>query len=292
MQLIRGRGTRDRGQVPRPTRPPSSVPRALLLLAALTACGPQGPGGVASDQGRFSFQAARVPVGTAFHYIKSNIDGTQAIRVTAYVADTARLEVVKLEPEQHAGALVVAHLDWAVFSADTIESMYLSPDGPPRAQAKAWITGDGQFVAEIGGQRDTVAVAQFPAHVYNFDFLSLAQVFAHLRDPEGTFTIGVVNPVFGDGPDLIAYDGAVTVRFEGEVPCHAATCRRYHVSGPGLGGARGAIWVHRDGAYVQSIEIPVPDNPAWRDFKLELQRVEPMDRAAWDRWVADEVAKL
>jgi hypothetical protein len=31
---------------------------------------------------------------------------------------------------------------------------------------------------------------------------------------------------------------------------------------------------------------------AWRDLKLELQRVETMDRAAWDRWVAAEVAKL
>ena len=264
----------------------------LLVLAALAACGPRAPGNAKSDASRFSFRAERVPVGTAFHYVKSNIDGTRAIRVTVYVADTGRIEVVKLEPENHGGALVAAHLDWTTFSADTLTSLHLSPDAPPRSQARAWITADGRFVAEIGGRRDTIVVPQFPAHFYNFDFLSLAQVFAHLRDPEGAFTIGVVNPVFADGPHLLSFDGVATVRFAGEAPCHAAVCRRYEVSGPGLRGARGAISVDRERGHVQSIEIPVPDNPAWRDFKLELQRVEVMDRAAWDRWVAAEVAKL
>jgi len=264
----------------------------LLVLAALAACGPQAPGGAASDRRKFSFHADRVPVGTAFHYVKSNIDGTHAIRVVAYVADTARLEVIKLEPEQHAGARVVAHLDWATFSADTIASEHLSPGAPPRPQARAWITTDGRFVVDVGGRRDTILVPQFPVHVYNFDFLSLAQVFAHLRDPEGAFTIGVVNPVFAEGPHLLSFDGVATVRFAGEVPCHVAVCRRYEVSGPGLRDARGAISVQRELGYVQSMEIPVPDNPAWRDFKLELQRVERVDRAAWDRWVALEVAKL
>ena len=55
---------------------------------------------------------------------------------------------------------------------------------------------------------------------------------------------------------------------------------------------RGTISVDRERGGVQSMEIPVPDNPAWRDFKLELQRVETMDRSAWARWVAAEVAQL
>lgn len=288
-----GSGMRDGGWVAPLPHPASPIPHPLwgvLLVAA--ACGAPAPGGAESDASKFSFRAERVPVGTAFHYVKSNIDGTHAIRVIAYVADTARLEVVKLEPEQHAGARVVAHLDWTTFSADTITSEHLSPDAPPRPQAQAWITADGRFVAEVGGARDTIAIAQFPVHIYNFDFLSLAQTFPHLRDPEGGFTIGVVNPVFADGPRLLSFDGVVSVRFAGEAPCHAAVCRRYEVSGPGLGGARGAISVHRDLGTVQSIEIPVPDNPAWRDFRLELEHVETMDRAAWARWVAAEVAKL
>jgi len=56
--------------------------------------------------------------------------------------------------------------------------------------------------------------------------------------------------------------------------------------------ARGAISVDRERGPAQSIEVPIPDTPAWRDFTLELQRVETMDRAAWDRWVAAEVVKL
>ena len=288
-----GWGMRDVGWVASRSHPTSPVPHLLWFLPFVAAsCDPPPPGGAESDAGKFAFRAEQVPVGTAFHYVKSNIDGTQAIRVTVWVADTARIEVVKLEPEHGAGAFVTAHLDWATASADTIESWIVSATAPRRPQVKAWLTAGGGFVAEIGGRRDTVSVGQFPVHVYNFDFLSLAQTFAHLRDPEGSFTIGVLNPVFADGPRLVSYDGPVTVRFDGEVPCHTALCRRYTVSGPGLNGAAGAIRVHRERGHVESIEVPVPDNPAWRDFKLELQRVEPMDRAAWERWVAEQIAQL
>lgn len=255
------------------------------VLAAIAACGPPTARHVSSDSGKFRFRPDRVPVATAFHYVKSNIDGTQAIPVSVFVADTSRVEVLKLEPAHRDAALVLAHLDWTTFSADTIESLRLSADGGRETSARAWLDPAGLFVAELRGRRDTVRVDQLPAHVYDFDFISLAQTFAHLRDPEGTFTIGVLSTVFEDGPRLISFDGAATVRFAGESPCHTAVCRRYEVSGPWLRNRSGTIWTDRMHGHVVNIEIPLPDNPAWRDFKLELQRTERMDRAAWERWV-------
>ena len=178
------------------------------------------------------------------------------------------------------------------FSADTIQTVGLLPGGERAPGVTAWLTGNGAFVVRRGDRSDTVPITRLPVHVYDFDFVSLAQTFAHLRDPEGAFTIGIVNPIVADGPQLLSFDGTATIRYEGEVPCHAAICRRYKVSGPGLRGAQGAIWVDRVQGHVERIEIPVPDNPAWRDFKLELQRTQPMDRAAWERWLADAVRGL
>jgi len=237
------------------------------IAAAVCACGPRGPGATASDAGKFRFRADRVPVRTAFHYVKSNIDGTQPIRVTVYVADTSHLEVVKLEPQHRDGVLVKAHVDWTTFSADTIQTVGLLPGGERAPGVTAWLTGNGAFVVRRGDRSDTVPITRLPVHVYDFDFVA-------------------------DGPQLLSFDGTATIRYEGEVPCHAAICRRYKVSGPGLRGAQGAIWVDRVQGHVERIEIPVPDNPAWRDFKLELQRTQPMDRAAWERWLADAVRGL
>lgn len=261
-------------------------PLACLPAIAI-AC---APGGAESDAGKFTFRPDRVPVGTAFHYVQSDADGTRRVLVTVYVADTSRLEILMRAPGQEAGRLILAHFDWTMFSADTLASWHPFPDGPSQPLATTRITADGRFVTELDGQADTIDIPRFPAHIRDAGFPTLAPLFAHLRDPEGAFTIGVFHPV-PDGPHRLSFAGPATIRFEGEVPCHAAVCRRYDMSGPGLGGARGAISAHRERGYVQSIELRVPDDSLSQSSTLELERVEPMDRATWDRWLMAEVAK-
>lgn len=262
-------------------------PLSACLLTIAMAC---APGGAESDTGKFTFRPDRVPVGTALHYVQSDADGPRRVLVTVYVADTSRLEIVMREPGQEAGRRILAHFDWATFSADTLASWYPFPDGPSQPLVAIRITADGRFVAELDGQADTIDIPRFPAHIHDAGFATLAPLFAHLRDPEGAFTIGVFHPV-PDGAHLLSFAGPATIRFEGEVPCHAAVCRRYDMSGPGLRGARGAISAHRERGYVQSIELRVPDDSLSQSFTLELERVEPMDRATWDRWTAAEAVK-
>lgn len=54
-----------------------AVSCAVLALA----CGGRGPGGAPSDAVRFTYRPDRGSTGAVFHYRKSNLDGTHAIRV-------------------------------------------------------------------------------------------------------------------------------------------------------------------------------------------------------------------
>lgn len=273
-------------------RPLDRALRAAGLSITIAAGCTTAADSVPSDARRFAFRAERVPVGRVLHYTKSNIDGTRAIHVAVYVADTSRLEMVELEPDSRAGVLVSMQLDWATFSASRIESWQLAPGQPRDLRVRAALTDDGRFVAEVGDARDTVVVGQYPVHLYNLGLVSLAALFPHLRDPEGAFRLGLIRPTYGEAPGLVRFAGTATVRFAGEVPCHAALCRRYEIAGPGIGGTRGTIWVQLETGVVENIEIPLPTHPDWRDFKLELHGGESLTPAAWATWVAESVKAL
>lgn len=70
---------------------------------------------------------------------------------------------MKRESEVHGAAYVTAHLDWTTFSAGTLHSWSVAPDGSRTPQATAWLTATGQFVATAGSRTDTVTVGQYPA---------------------------------------------------------------------------------------------------------------------------------
>ena len=94
----------------------------------------------------------------------------------------------------------------------------------------------------------------------------------HLRDPESSFNIGLTDPTFKtDGP-LIFYRGEVTVRYIGDEQRNDALSRKYRIDGPGLKNRGGFIWVNKAGAYIEDIEIDLPDNPNWQSFKLRLHK--------------------
>jgi hypothetical protein len=129
--------------------------------------------------------------------------------------------IVMREPGR-AGRRILAHFDWATFSADTLASWYPFPDGPSQPLVTTRITADGRFVAELDGQADTIDIPRFPAHIHDAGFATLAPLFAHLRDPEGAFTIGVFHPVPDGRSALIRRRGD---QF-GAGACHAAMCQR------------------------------------------------------------------
>lgn len=259
----------------------------LLVILALSAAP------AAAQTSAFAHDPARVPLGTTYTYVKSNLDGSQAIRVVLRLAAADRLEVLKLEPENGAAAWVVARMDWASASADSLASAVLFPDGTRREQASLGLDpATRRVTVEVFGIGDTLTVATLPVHIYNFDFLSLAAALPHLADPDAAFTIGIMNPTFQQEPPVLAYEGEVRIEPAGRDERGDVAARRYRVTGEGMAGAEAWIWTALDDGRLLAIESPVPDNPGWGSFRLELESTTSMDDAQWAAFVAAEVAAL
>ena len=263
--------------------------RATPLVVALTAALTASPLGAQTSA--FVHDASRVPVGTVSEYVKSNLDGTQAIRVVSWLGAPDRLEVLKLEPANGSAAFVTAEMDWETASADRLESAVLFPDGTRRPQAVLQLDPDSRRVrAEVFGLRDSLTVGALPIHMYNFDFLSLAAALPHLARPDAEFTIGVMNPTFRMEPPLLSYDGEARVKPAGLETRGGVRARRYEVEGAGLSGTR--IWTAESDGRLLAIESPVPDNPGWSSFRLELRSTTLRTAAEWAAFVEAEVAAL
>ena len=242
----------------------------------------------------FCFQPERVNAGTVSHYIKSNSDGTYPARIFIYVPDHDHLEVLKLEAHGMDAALVKAHMDWTTFSADRIESWNLLPDGSRTPQASLFSSfKDKTFTITWKERNDMVQVQHYPVHVYNFDFISLNHILPHWQHPESEVTIGVLQPNFDPNPQtMIKFEGTVTIKYAGVEERDDHLCRKYSIAGPGLRHKTGLIWVNAQNDYIQDMEIPIPDNPDWRDFKFRFVSSEQMDSGQWADFMTEEINNL
>lgn len=249
--------------------------------------------GSANLQG-FAFLWQRATIGTVYHYLKSNLDGTYPARVSVYWAEMDELQVLKREAHQMDAVLVWAKLDWQLFSARELTTYLLLPDRTVRRMAQMWLLADqNQIQVQVGQQQGKLELTYYPFHIYNFDFISLCAAFPHWTEPEGTFTIAVVQPTFDSQSDqLIRLEGLERVEYEGEEELHGVVCRRYRLNGEGLRGCVGYLWANKLSGIVEKIAVPIPDNPDWDSFLFELQGVEEMDKQAWQAFIDSEVEKL
>ncbi|HWM93883.1 MAG TPA: hypothetical protein VN493_24200 [Thermoanaerobaculia bacterium] len=255
---------------------------ALLFALAVLAASP-----ALAQVEAFKYDAARVPVGKVYHYLKTNVDGTIPEHVSIRVAGPNRIESYKFHPGEPPAALVIADMDWAAFSVRSIESLHLLADGSRKTMATLTALDGGKRVKVdlpmLGKPPDTVEIGRIPWHIYNFDLASLAFAMPHLVDPKGRFTIGIADPNFGEGP-VFLYRGEAEVAYVGEETRAGVLCRKYRIDGPALRNRGGFLWINHAEGHVEDIEIDLPDNPNWKSFKLKLTGVESMGQAAWERF--------
>jgi hypothetical protein len=130
--------------------------------------------------------------------------------------------------------------------------------------------------------------------LYNFDLLGVAAVWPHLVRPGEPVRVGIVDPVFGPEAatrGILAYKGLAVFTPEAEEEHGGVPCRRYAVAGPAFEGRTGTLWADsRTGQWVE-FRHPVPDNPGWTSFRLELVGWERMSPADWETFVAGRVQR-
>ena len=193
---------------------------------------------ITSSIDQFIYRPELIKTGTVYHYVKSNIDGSYPARIIIYIKDRDHLEVLKFEEHGMDAAHVMAHIDWETFSVDQIESWVLTSDGKRRPQASLSSSyEDKTFTISWQNQNDIVRVGHYPAHVYNFDLISLNYILRHWSHPEGEVTIGILQPNFDPDPEtMMNYEGTVDIRYLDDEARNAQTCRKYSIGGAGLKG--------------------------------------------------------
>jgi pimeloyl-ACP methyl ester carboxylesterase len=256
---------------------------ACLVLACLGAAAARPAHAQAET---FRYQPNRVPAGTVYHYTKSNVDGTGRQDVSLYMAGD-HVEVFRRPPGAWNGDLAILSMDWADGEARRIEAWSVEGGGGKQLElvfealpAQKALRGELFF---IGRPAETIEAPAPPWHLWNLDLASLAVALPHLADPAGSFTFGVVSLVFAPNQTPFRYDGPVTASFVADEDRGGVPTRKYKLSGEGLRGREGALWVARKGGHLQDVEIGPADEDEG-SLKLHLEKVERMDPAGWERF--------
>ncbi|MCJ7622238.1 MAG: hypothetical protein MUO76_01955, partial [Anaerolineaceae bacterium] len=248
----------------------------------------------------FKYQPEKIDVGQIYHYIKSNLDGTNPAKVSIYIASKSHIEVLKVEPESEVLAYVTADMNWENFSADHLLAWHILPDGKLSPQVvSALSVKDHTFTIWRGTAAYPAPVRHYPIHNYNFDFISLNFVFRHLIDPYQDFEIGIVEPNWdlvmspgfdesGENSEVFLYTGKAKVEYLGDDIYRDVECHKYRISGKGLRDQEGFIWVNREKGYFENLEHPHPDNPVWDSLNMELQSTGFMSTGDWHKYIDDE----
>jgi hypothetical protein len=172
---------------------------------------------------------------------------------------------------------VTAALDWSTFSVRRFEAWQLERGAEPALAATLDVSGD---VLTMSLMDAPVKLAHFPWHSFDFDFTSLNLSIPHLRDPRGSFSFWRTDFVYAD-PPAFAEIGEVTLTFERIETRDGARVRRYAIGGPGLEGQAGTWWADAKTGLLIEFEIPVGDEPGYRDVRMKRLSTERMTRDAW-----------
>jgi len=262
----------------------SSVVRLALLAASVA-----GIGGCAAGDPRPA-PGAGAPAGRIYHYVRSNLDGSEAERIAVFRRDAIRLEVYKARGKCTDAAFVTAELDLARGQARQLTGGRLRPGAAH--EDFAWLTYDPatrriDARIELPGRtlRDSTTVGPAPWHLFDFDLASLTVLLPARADPTADFSFALPLVWFdpNGGDDFLTDLGRADVRFERVETYAARPALRFRAQGPALGARGGPMWIDKAQGHILGVEWGVPNHREYRDFKLTLTRVDDGGAVAWDK---------
>lgn len=203
-------------------------------------------------------------VGRILSYLRSNSDGSEAETVHVYRAAPDRLEVAKMREKCTNAAFVTAQLDLEKEQAVRLTGGRLLPGAAHRDFAllswdAATRTIDAKVTLPQGELRQSVAVADEPWHLYDFDLASLAARGAASKE---NFSFGLALVWLGEDPaDFLRYLGRADARFAGEEAFEGRQALRFEVGGPALGEKGGPLWIDAAEGHVLGADWACPTMP-------------------------------
>jgi hypothetical protein len=223
--------------------------------------------------------------GPIWSYVRSNRDGSEVETIHVHRPRPGYVEVTKMRERCTNAAFVTATI--AGGEAVRLTGGRLRP-GATHEDFAELLFRDGRIDARLralsGELRQSVAVADRPWHLYDFDFASLtasppAEVKAR-RD----FRFGVALIWLGEDPaDFLRYLGRADARFVREEMREGRRSLRYELGGPAFEGALGGpLWLDARHGFVVDAELGRPNHSEYRDFKLRLTGTS-RGTATWKR---------
>ena len=232
-------------------------------------------------------------VGRIYHYVRSNLDGSEPEAIRVFRASPTRLEVNKSVSRCTNAAYVTAELDLERGEARSLVGGRLTRAGTQ--QAFGWLTlekdgpgVEGRVETDTGVLSSRVDAPDRPRVLFDFDLADLSARTQRLADPKAGFSFGLPLIWLGDDPaKFLTYLGRADATFEREESHLGRRALRFAMAGPAFGGKPGVLWLDADQGFVVGAEWPMPNHAEYRDFKLALQRVDEGGEPAWTAVLAD-----
>lgn len=272
---------------------------SLILIVTLCSCPslpfqPRGFTAVGSSLAAFEYRRERIAdIGTVYHYLKSNLDGSSAASIDFYIAAPDRTESFKIYPGAKARGntdLIIAEYDWEAGSLETLTAHFVYPDGRRVRNAVFTHQADNRYSLAIAGQNYDLAVGHLPSFMYNFDLADFNFFFRHLADNRAPLSIGIIGLTSGL---RFVYSGTVRVVFSAAESRNGSPGLKYEIGGEAFNGESGAIWVNREGLYFEEIAIGLPNNPSYGSFRFRLTgKTEKVSPDEWDALVLSKTGEV
>ena len=229
--------------------------------------------------------------GTVYHYVKSNLDGSDPWQVTTYVSSRTRLDVLKWGEGPGEVVEVTADLDMSGCVAQRLEQWNLR-DGTMALSMFGELSDDGRSLAfhRQGIPPIVVRGSARPLHPYGFDLQAVDVSPRCLGKTAGPAVLGLngINPVAGASPPLVDY-GPVRVEPLGNERLGDIPCRKVRLAGTGF---TILAWFARTDGHVVRAESTRPDSDDWTSFRLELTHIERMDPFQWQAFRAGVLGRF
>ena len=218
-------------------------------------------------------------------YVRSNRDGSEAETIHVHRPRAGYVEVTKMRERCTNAAFVTATT--AKGEAVRLTGGRLRPGAAHEDFAELLYREgriDARLTAPSGELRQSVAVADRPWHLYDFDFASLTAAPPAEVKARRNFSFGVALIWLGEDPaDFLRYLGRADARFVREEVREGRRTLRYALSGPAFeGGLGGPLWLDARDGFVVGAELGRPNHSEYRDFKLRLTGTS-RGAAAWKR---------
>lgn len=260
----------------------------MFLLLMFSACRSHNPFTEESFEettysiDHFTYQEDKIDVGTVYHVHISNSDRSYVKQISLYIADTNRIEAFKIYPRSHSTYLVVAEIDWNLFSIKHIQQIEIANDLSRNNTIEMHLLENPGNTYLMNNEQE-IPTGHFPVSNHGYDFSDLNFVFRHLTNPTSSIEVGVLAPL----QDKMVYTGKMLMTYVGEEMYNNHACYKYSLRGRGISEKEGFALVNKDAGYFEYMELDANYHAHMDYFRYELLSVTTMSQQKWEAFVIE-----